>query len=68
MAEKNFIDFIIATRDDETLIKRFLECKTEQDLQKLFGEKYTVTKEDCTKLIKAKSDFGLEEGPIPPAY
>lgn len=68
MAGKNFIDFIIAARADETLIAKFLECKTEQDLQELFGKKYTVSKEDCTKLIRAKADFGMDEGPIPPAY
>jgi hypothetical protein len=67
--ERNFIDFIVDSRDDETLITKFLECKTEQDLQKLFGEKYIVSEEDCSKLIKAKSDLGLDgRGPIPPAY
>jgi hypothetical protein len=68
MAERNFIDFMLATRDDETLIAKFLECKTEQDLQNLFGKKYAVSKEDCIKLIRAKADFGMDEAPIPPAY
>jgi hypothetical protein len=66
--EKNFIDFIIDTKEDEALLKDFINCKTEDDLEALFGNVYHVSGEDCIKLIRAKDELGLEEGTIPPAY
>jgi hypothetical protein len=67
--EKNFIDFIIAAKDSPNLYDGFLDKSDPQELYEFFNSNmYVVSIEDCEKLIKAKSDFGIEEGRIPPAY
>ncbi|MCP3955246.1 MAG: hypothetical protein GY697_23955 [Desulfobacterales bacterium] len=68
MAGKNFIDFIIATKNNESLLTKFLECDSKEALQELFKEDYDISEEDCIKLIKAKEELGIEQDTIPPAY
>jgi hypothetical protein len=65
----NFIDFVIAAKDDEKLYQGFLDSKTPEIMAAFFaGKKFDVPIEDCAKLIKAKEDFGIDGGGIPPAY
>jgi hypothetical protein len=67
--EKNFIDFIIATKENEDLLNNFLKKETPTDLKSFFeSEHFQVSLEDCKKLIAAKTDLGLDEGNIPPSY
>ena len=66
-AKKSFIDFIIDTKQNEDLYRRFVQCQSADDLNALFEDKYDVSLEDCQKLIQAKSDLGVE-GAMPPAY
>ncbi len=68
MSRKNFIDFMIEARDNQKLYDGFLKAKSVDDLKRVFGSKYTVSKVDCQKLIKAKEELGITEGGIPPAY
>ena len=69
MPQKNFIDFIIDAKDRPDLYDGFLANDEAKDLQAFFKEgSYYVSLEDCEKLIKAKSDLGIEVGKIPPAY
>ena len=66
---RNFIDFILATKDNEALLTDFLKCRSAPDLEAFFADRgYTVTGKDCEKLIKAKEDLNIEDGVIPPAY
>ena len=68
--EKNFIDFIVDAQNDESLLENFINCQDEDALYNFFNKEhdYKVSKKDCEKLIKAKKEIGLTEGPIPPAY
>jgi|GEM_PF-1952031 len=69
MTEKNFIDFILDTENDEKLLADFLKYKTSRGLYNFFqGNGYAIDMEDCEKLITAKVQFGIEDGVIPPAY
>lgn len=67
--EKNFIDFIVDAQKDEDLLKGFIECQNEAQLEEFFSKrKYQLGNNDYKKLIKAKRELGLNEWPIPPAY
>ncbi len=66
---KNFIDFIIDAKDSSDLYDGFLRCESAKELWIFFdGRAYDVSNEDCEKLHQAKTDFGIGEGRIPPAY
>jgi hypothetical protein len=66
---KNFIDFIIDAKDSADLYDGFLNSQSAPELWKFFnGKTYDVSMEDCEKLQQAKTDFGIGEGRIPPAY
>ena len=68
-ADKNFIDFIIDAKDSADLYDGFVKMSSPKTLEEFFKLKgYVVSSDDCEKLIRAKSDFGIEEGRIPPAY
>ena len=70
MEEQNgVVDFILAASSDEELLKRFVLCKNDKELQKLFVEKgYVVSEADCKKLDRLKKDIGMMRWPLPPAY
>ena len=66
---KNFIDFVIEAKDKAELYDGFLNSSSSQKLKDFFDrEGFDVSLEDCEKLMRAKADFGIEDGRIPPAY
>jgi len=66
---KNFIDFVIEAKDRSDLYDGFLNSGSAQDLKSFFDrEGFDVSLDDCQKLDQAKTDFGIGEGRIPPAY
>ena len=72
MANLNFIDFIVAAQDEESLVEGFFKQNDKDQLHEFFNNhNYNVSMEDCEKLIMARKKFGLDElddAPIPPVY
>jgi hypothetical protein len=68
-SSKNFIDFVVEAKDRPDLYDGFLNSSSAQEMTDFFKNKgFTVSPEDCEKLVKAKEDLGMEAGRIPPAY
>jgi hypothetical protein len=67
---KNFIDFILAAKDDNGLLKGFAVNNSTQDLKAFFeAEGFNgINEDECDKLLIAKEAFGFIEWPPPPAY
>jgi hypothetical protein len=68
--EKNFIDFILDAKDDSGLLQGFATKNSAQKLKNFFEKNgyKGISKAECSKLIKAKKEFGFTEWPPPPAY
>lgn len=67
---KNFIDFILAVKDNEDLLKGFALNNSSRKLKAFFEANgfSSISEDDCDKLIRAKEEFGYTEWPPPPAY
>lgn len=65
---KNFIDFMIEARNKQALYDGFLEARSIGELQEVFGSEYDVSAADCQKLLDGKTELGIDQGGIPPAY
>ena len=70
----NFIDFMVDAGSDANegkyeLLKGLAKAQSEGDLEKFFTDNgYTITKEDCAKILEAKKVYNLTVWPPPPAY
>jgi len=56
MEKLNFIDFILASQESETLTKGFLEANSEEALKSFFASMpdYGITSDDIAKILRIK--------------